>query len=56
MEALKAQVLGGDLSPATLRKLADLVEKAETMAVESKLLKCQECSRMVLGRWCAAPR
>ncbi|KAK7240537.1 hypothetical protein SO694_00057051 [Aureococcus anophagefferens] len=47
MEALKAQVLGGDLSPATLRKLADLVEKAETMAAESKLLKVDDDEKTV---------
>ena len=52
MEALKAQVLGGDLSPATLRKLADLVEKAETMAAESKLLKVGNSVRAPRGDAC----
>ena len=52
MEALKAQVLGGDLSPATLRKLADLVEKAETMAAESRLLKVGNSVRAPRGDAC----
>lgn len=52
MEALKAQVLGGDLSPATLRALADLIEKAETAAAESALLQVGNTVRAPRGEAC----
>ena len=48
VEALKAAVLGGDLTPLTLRALADATEKAETEAAERALL--------VVGRSVRAPR
>ena len=52
LEALKASVLGGDLSPATLRALADGIEAAAQALEESKLLQVGNTVRVPRGEAC----